>query len=194
MDRRLIFQHINWVLARASPPCSFSGWACSTSIRPAATAWKTSMSVQPSTTSKQLIWGRVRAVRPWWPCMLFDYRHLKTVAWPLMSCSPWCCLVPWCFVAGKTIYGAKRWLLVARVLQFPAQRDWPRSAILHPGGQAPGPGSARSAWAGSSSFSASWPWAWCPSAMAGRERAGPGLGAEHPAHPGLRHDSLFRGV
>jgi rod shape determining protein RodA len=56
---------------------------------------------------KQLIWGGVGA-SVMLATMLFDYRHLKALAWPMFI------LVVLLLVAvpffGKTIYGAKRWI------------------------------------------------------------------------------------
>ena len=56
---------------------------------------------------KQLIWG-LMGFAGMITFMLFDYRHLRTIAWPLfwvtvilLACVP---------VIGKTIYGARRWL------------------------------------------------------------------------------------
>lgn len=56
---------------------------------------------------KQFLWGMM-GFGVMLVCMAFDYRHLKTIAWPvfwvtviLLLCVP---------VFGKTIYGARRWL------------------------------------------------------------------------------------
>ena len=56
---------------------------------------------------KQFLWG-LMGLGGMLLVMLFDYRHLKTLAWPIF-CVTVCLLVAvplW----GKTIYGARRWL------------------------------------------------------------------------------------
>ena len=56
---------------------------------------------------KQLLWGLLGFVGMIF-FMLFDYRHLKNIVWPLFCLSViLLILVPF---VGKTIYGAKRWL------------------------------------------------------------------------------------
>lgn len=56
---------------------------------------------------KQLIWGLV-GLGGMVTFMLVDYRHLKTLSWPLFWFTVLTLLAV--FVMGKTIYGAKRWL------------------------------------------------------------------------------------
>lgn len=56
---------------------------------------------------KQLVWGLMGCAGMVF-FMLFDYKHLRTMAWPLFWLTVALLLaVP---VAGKTIYGARRWL------------------------------------------------------------------------------------
>lgn len=56
---------------------------------------------------KQLIWGAMGLVGMLF-FLLFDYRHLKTLAWPIFIITV--CLLVAVPVFGKTIYGAKRWI------------------------------------------------------------------------------------
>nr|WP_321260499.1 rod shape-determining protein RodA [uncultured Pseudodesulfovibrio sp.] len=56
---------------------------------------------------KQLLWGTV-GLLGMIVFMFFDYRHLKTMAWPLFWTTV--ILLIAVFFMGKTIYGARRWL------------------------------------------------------------------------------------
>ncbi|MCJ2165430.1 rod shape-determining protein RodA [Pseudodesulfovibrio sp. S3] len=56
---------------------------------------------------RQLLWGLV-GLMGMVAFMFFDYRHLKTLAWPLFWATV--ILLIAVFFAGKTIYGARRWL------------------------------------------------------------------------------------
>ncbi|MGE4504176.1 MAG: rod shape-determining protein RodA [Desulfovibrionaceae bacterium] len=56
---------------------------------------------------KQLVWGSLGLLGMAF-FMLFDYRHLKSIAWPLFWVTV--LLLVAVFFMGKTIYGAKRWL------------------------------------------------------------------------------------
>ena len=56
---------------------------------------------------KQLLWGGI-GICAMLATMLFDYRHLKSLAWPLFIVS--LVLLVCVPVFGKTIYGAKRWI------------------------------------------------------------------------------------
>ncbi len=103
MDRRL-FQHINWLLLGLAAVLFLMGVLNLYSA--SGYRLEDGMSVNPY-YQKQLIWGGF-GLCGLVACMLFDYRHLKTVAWPLFLVSILC--LGGVFVAGKTIYGAKRWL------------------------------------------------------------------------------------
>ncbi|WP_285907419.1 rod shape-determining protein RodA [Pseudodesulfovibrio pelocollis] len=56
---------------------------------------------------RQLVWGAM-GFGGMLLVMVFDYRHLKTIAWPLFWIT--LALLVAVFFAGKTIYGARRWL------------------------------------------------------------------------------------
>jgi rod shape determining protein RodA len=56
---------------------------------------------------KQLLWG-LMGCGVMVAVLLFDYRHLKTLAWPLFVLT--ICLLAAVPLWGKTIYGARRWL------------------------------------------------------------------------------------
>nr|WP_275406363.1 rod shape-determining protein RodA [Pseudodesulfovibrio sp. JC047] len=56
---------------------------------------------------KQLLWG-VPGLLGMLVFMFFDYRHLRTMAWPLFWTTV--ILLIAVFFMGKTIYGARRWL------------------------------------------------------------------------------------
>jgi len=56
---------------------------------------------------KQLIWG-LMGLAGLGAFMVFNYRHLKSLAWPIFILA--LCLLLAVPVWGKTIYGAKRWL------------------------------------------------------------------------------------
>lgn len=56
---------------------------------------------------RQLLWG-LMGLCGMTVFMFFDYRHLKTMAWPLFWVTV--CLLVAVFFVGKTIYGARRWL------------------------------------------------------------------------------------
>lgn len=103
VDRRLIF-HINWQLI---------GLTCILFLAGVLNLYSASgyrledgMSVSPF-YQKQLVWGLMGMVGMLF-FMLPNYRHLKTMAWPLFWFT--CLLLIAVFFAGKTIYGAKRWL------------------------------------------------------------------------------------
>jgi rod shape determining protein RodA len=67
------------------------------------------VSLQPF-YNKQLIWG-LGGLFCMLAMVLFDYKHLATVAWPLVILTV--VLLVLVLVAGKTVSGAKRWLPIA---------------------------------------------------------------------------------
>lgn len=102
-DRRLLF-HINWGLLSLVALLFVIGAA---NLYSASTLRVVSGVELDAYFNKQLIWGGAGL------CImagfvLFDYRHLKAVSWPLFVS----CLILLFAVAvvGKTIYGARRWL------------------------------------------------------------------------------------
>ncbi|CCO23337.1 rod shape-determining protein RodA [Maridesulfovibrio hydrothermalis] len=103
IDRRLLI-HMNWLLLALAGVLFFVGVLNLYSA--SGFRLEEGMSVN-SFYQKQLIWGLL-GFCGMITFMLFDYRHLKTIAWPLFWVTVLLLLaVPF---AGKTIYGARRWL------------------------------------------------------------------------------------
>jgi rod shape determining protein RodA len=103
IDRRLLI-HMNWVLLGLAALLFLVGVMNLYS----ASGYRLEEGVSVgSFYQKQLIWG-LMGFAGMITFMLFDYRHLKTIAWPLFWVTV-CLLVAVPF-AGKTIYGARRWL------------------------------------------------------------------------------------
>jgi rod shape determining protein RodA len=103
IDRRLLF-YINWPLLGAAVILFFLGVLNLYSA--SGYRLEDGMSVAPY-FNKQLIWGAM-GMCSMLVFMFFDYRHLKTIAWPLFWTTV--VLLIAVFFAGKTIYGARRWL------------------------------------------------------------------------------------
>ena len=103
IDRRLFF-YINWVFLGMAVLLFFVGVLNLYSA--SGTRLEEGMSVAPF-YQKQLIWGLMGMVGMIF-FMLFDYRVLKTLAWPLF----WVTIILLALVPffGKVIMGAKRWL------------------------------------------------------------------------------------
>jgi len=102
-DRRLIF-HINWALLTLTAMLFCIGLINLYSA--------SSLRVEGGVTldsffNKQAVWGGIGAV-----CLalvvLLDYRHLKSISWPLFIVSV--ILLVGVMFFGKVIYGARRWL------------------------------------------------------------------------------------
>lgn len=103
IDRRML-QHINWPLFGLS--LILFGLGVLNLYSASGFRLETGVAVNPY-YQKQLAWGFI-GLGGMLTFILLDYRHLKTMAWPLF----WITLgllvcVP---LFGKTIYGAKRWL------------------------------------------------------------------------------------
>ncbi|MBC17833.1 cell wall shape-determining protein [Pseudodesulfovibrio profundus] len=103
IDRRLFF-YINWPLL-ISAIMLFALGALNL-YSASGHRLEEGMSVAPF-FNKQLIWG-LMGVFGMILFMFFDYRHLKTLAWPVFWITV--LLLVSVFFMGKTIYGAKRWL------------------------------------------------------------------------------------
>ena len=103
IDRRLLF-YINWPLLSVAVILFVLGVLNLYSA--SGYRLEDGMTVAPY-FHKQMVWGFMGMVGMV-VFMFFDYRHLKTLAWPLF----WATMVLLVAVvfAGKTIYGAKRWL------------------------------------------------------------------------------------
>ncbi len=103
IDRRLLF-YINWPLLSVAVILFLLGVLNLYSA--SGYRLEDGMTVAPY-FHKQMAWGFMGMVGMV-IFMFFDYRHLKTLAWPLF----WATIVLLVAVifAGKTIYGAKRWL------------------------------------------------------------------------------------
>lgn len=102
-DRRLLLS-INWTLLGLSLLLFFCGVLNLYSA--SGFRLEDGMSVAPF-YQKQLIWGLL-GMFGMLIIMLIDYRHLRTLAWPLFWLT--CGTLIAVFFMGKTIYGAKRWL------------------------------------------------------------------------------------
>ena len=103
IDRRLLF-YINWPLLSVAVILFLLGVLNLYSA--SGYRLEDGMTIAPY-FHKQLIWGLVGMVGMV-VFMFFDYRHLKTLAWPLFWTTVVLLLAV--FFMGKTIYGAKRWL------------------------------------------------------------------------------------
>ncbi len=102
-DRRLIV-HVNWMFLGTT--LVLLAWGVLNLYSASALRTEGGVALDPY-YQKQLLWGGVGAL-VMLATMLFDYRHLGSMAWPLFLVSVLLLLaVP---VFGKTIYGAKRWL------------------------------------------------------------------------------------
>lgn len=102
-DRRLLI-YINWPLLGLTCILFFCGVLNLYSA--SGFRLEDGMSVAPY-YQKQLIWGLMGMFGMLF-VMLFDYRHLRTMAWPLFWVT--CIMLLAVFFMGKTIYGARRWL------------------------------------------------------------------------------------
>lgn len=102
-DRRLIF-HINWGLLTLTALLFLVGVM---NLYSASTLRMASGLEIDAYFNKQLLWGGV-GLCVMMSLVLVDYRHLKSASWPFfITCL---LLLVGVSVAGKTIYGAKRWL------------------------------------------------------------------------------------
>lgn len=103
IDRRLLF-YINWPLLGAAVILFLLGVLNLYSA--SGYRLEEGMNVAPY-FNRQLIWG-LMGLCGMLVFMFFDYRHLKTMAWPLYWTTAILLLAV--FFVGKTIYGAQRWL------------------------------------------------------------------------------------
>lgn len=103
IDRRLFF-YINWPLLGAAIILFLLGLLNLYSA--SGYRLEEGMNVAPY-FNKQMIWG-LMGMCGMIIFMFFDYRHLKTMAWPLFWTAV--LLLIAVFFVGKTIYGARRWL------------------------------------------------------------------------------------
>ena len=102
-DRRLVF-HISWGLVSLTAILFLIGVVNLYS----ASALRVASGIElDSYFNKQLLWGGV-GLLVMTGIILVDYRHFKAVSWPFFILS--LLLLVGVSVAGKTIYGAKRWL------------------------------------------------------------------------------------
>lgn len=102
-DRRLVF-HINWGLLTLTAILFLVGVM---NLYSASTLRLASGVELDTYFNKQLLWGGV-GLCVMTAIVLVDYRHLKSVSWPFFILC--LLLLVGVSVAGKTIYGAKRWL------------------------------------------------------------------------------------
>lgn len=103
IDRRIFF-HINWSLLVLTAALFMIG---ALNLYSASTLRGVEGLELDAYFNKQLLWGGISL------CVMalfvvFDYRHFKAISWPLFIISIG--LLLGVAVAGKTIYGAKRWL------------------------------------------------------------------------------------
>lgn len=103
MDRRLI-THANWSLLGFTAALFFIGV---TNLYSASGVRLEEGILIGSFYQKQMVWGAI-GLCCMIACTLFDYRHLRSLAFPLFLFA--ICLLLLVPVAGKTVYGAKRWL------------------------------------------------------------------------------------
>jgi len=103
IDRRLLF-YINWPLLAVAVILFLLGVLNLYSA--SGSRLEEGMSIAPF-FHKQLLWG-LMGMFGMLVFMFFDYRHLKTLAWPLFWVTV--ALLLGVFVMGVTIYGARRWL------------------------------------------------------------------------------------
>ncbi|MFW5836501.1 MAG: rod shape-determining protein RodA [Desulfovibrionaceae bacterium] len=103
MDRRLLV-HMNWVLLGLT--ALLFGLGVLNLYSAGQFRMEGGMSVTPH-YQKQLVWGLL-GLGVMVFAMLFDYRRLKTLAWPLFVLTAG--LLITVLVAGKTSLGARRWL------------------------------------------------------------------------------------
>lgn len=103
IDRRVLL-HINWALLGLT--LLIFGLGVLNLYSASGYRLESGVSVSPY-YQKQLAWGLI-GMGGMLACIFLDYRHLKTLAWPLfwltvglLVCVP---------LFGKTIYGARRWL------------------------------------------------------------------------------------
>ena len=102
-DRRLI-THANWSLLGFTAALFFIGVANLYSA--SGVRFEEGIMVAPF-YQKQLVWGAT-GLGCMIFCTLFDYRHLRALAFPFFIVA--ICLLLLVPVMGKTVYGAKRWL------------------------------------------------------------------------------------
>jgi rod shape determining protein RodA len=103
IDRRL-FLHVNWSLIGLTLVLFSIGIM---NLYSASTLRVASGLEFDSYFHKQLIWGS-GGLCLMFAVLLVDYRHFKAISWPLFFLS--LALLVGVSLAGKTIYGAKRWL------------------------------------------------------------------------------------
>ncbi|MEF2229450.1 MAG: rod shape-determining protein RodA [Pseudodesulfovibrio sp.] len=103
IDRRLLF-YINWPLLSVAVILFLLGVLNLYSA--SGSRLEEGMAIAPF-FHKQMVWG-VMGLFCMVVFMFFDYRHLKTLAWPLYWVTALLLLAV--FAAGVTIYGARRWL------------------------------------------------------------------------------------
>jgi rod shape determining protein RodA len=120
-DRRIIF-HFNWSLMGLTVLL----FAVGVLNLYSASAFRLEEGITLQTFyQKQLIWGVV-GLGGMAAFVLFDYRHLQIVAWPLFVLS--LALLASTLLFGKVIYGARRWLDLG-VMSFQAS-EMAKIAIL----------------------------------------------------------------
>lgn len=102
-DRRLLL-HINWGLVGLT--LILFGLGVLNLYSASGFRLEQGMEVNPY-YQKQLIWGTM-GFFAMLLFMLFDYRHLKILAWPLFWTTV--IMLVCVFFFGKTVYGARRWL------------------------------------------------------------------------------------
>lgn len=121
IDRRVLF-HFNWSLLGLT----FLLFAVGVLNLYSASAFRLEdgLSVNPF-YQKQLVWG-LMGLAGMAVFMVFDYRHLQVVAWPLFGVT--ICLLVGTLLFGKVIYGARRWLDLG-VMNFQAS-EMAKIAIL----------------------------------------------------------------
>jgi len=102
-DRRLIF-HINWGLVSLTAILFLVGVV---NLYSASTLRVAAGTELDAFFNKQLLWGAAGLCAMTF-VVLVDYRHFKAISWPIFFLS--LLLLLGVSVAGKTIYGAKRWL------------------------------------------------------------------------------------
>ena len=102
-DRRL-FTHLNWALVGLTLALFSLGVM---NLYSASSLINESGLTTIYFYKKQLLWGGI-GLLGMFVCMSFDYRHLKSLSWPLFWITV--VLLIWVLFFGKSIYGAKRWI------------------------------------------------------------------------------------
>lgn len=103
IDRRLLY-YINWPLLGVAIILFFVG---ALNLYSASATRLEDGITMSQYFNKQMIWGCM-GMFGMVVFMFFDYRHLRTMAWPLFFTTA--ALLIAVFLVGKTIYGARRWL------------------------------------------------------------------------------------